>query len=364
MGMKPISAYSTGRNNNFNLLRMLAAIGVLISHAYPVSLGKDAVQPLQGLLDGITMGRVCVYLFFVISGFFITKSFVQSASLRRFLIARALRLFPALIVVLCVTTLVAGTVLTSAEPAAFWYEVPGYIWRNATLYPMDYDLPGVFEDNPWPKTINGSLWTLFYEVICYVGVLLGGVLGLLTRQWVYLAAFLVAVGLYITAPWLPLSHGVRPLIDLGLPFVTGSAFYVWRRILPLSPVVAVVLAASAILVHGTAAFQPVFIIALSYGVFVVGYWNSAILLHYNRIGDYSYGIYIYAFPIQQILVWSGIVNPLVNIAIALPLTLACAIASWVFVEKPALKLKPIATPTLGRNVEAPRLGNPIKGNLE
>lgn len=360
MGMKTIDVYSARRDNNFNLMRMLAAIGVLISHAYPISFGKDAVQPLQDLLGGISLGHVSVYLFFAISGFFITKSFVQSASLRRFLIARALRLFPALIVVLGATVLFAGTFLTSAEPATFWYEAPGYIWRNTTLYPMDYDLPGVFEDTPWPETINGSLWTLFYEVICYIGVFLGGALGLLTRPWMYLAAFLVAVGLYVTAPWLPLSHGVRPLIDLGLPFVIGSAFYVWRRILPLSPVVALTLAAIAILAQGTTAFQPAFVLALSYGVFVIGYWPYPILMHYNRIGDYSYGTYIYAFPIQQILVWSGIEDPLINIAVALPLTLACAVASWMLVEGPALKLKPKASLTKGRNPEASQFENPQK----
>src|SRR6056297_3224354 len=91
-----------GRNNHFNLLRMLAAIGVLVSHAYPISLGAGVEEPLERFLDGMSLGGVSVLIFFSISGFFITKSFFFTVSWKRFLAARALRLFPALFVVLIV----------------------------------------------------------------------------------------------------------------------------------------------------------------------------------------------------------------------------------------------------------------------
>jgi peptidoglycan/LPS O-acetylase OafA/YrhL len=148
-----------GRDNNFNLLRMLAAAGVLVSHAYPIARGPDAEQPLESLL-GMTLGTVCVYVFFAISGFFIAQSFERAATPGAFLRARALRLFPALAVVLCVTVLVAGLWLTTAPPPVYWAAVPEYLVRNLTLFFLRYDLPGVFEDNPLGPGINGSLWTL------------------------------------------------------------------------------------------------------------------------------------------------------------------------------------------------------------
>ena len=125
-----IADRAAGRDNNFNLLRILAAVGVLVSHAYPISLGADAAEPLSALLGGVTLGTVSVMIFFSISGFFITRSFAGRASLGRFFQARALRLFPALIVVLIVTVLVSGLWLTTATLGEFWAATPAYFVRN------------------------------------------------------------------------------------------------------------------------------------------------------------------------------------------------------------------------------------------
>ena len=103
-----IADRASGRDNNFNLLRILAALGVLVSHAYPISLGAGTPEPLSALLGDVTLGTVSVMIFFSISGFFITRSFAGRTSLARFMQARCLRLFPALIVVLIVTVLVCG----------------------------------------------------------------------------------------------------------------------------------------------------------------------------------------------------------------------------------------------------------------
>lgn len=155
-GTKKIGDRNEGYNNNFNLLRMLAATGVLVSHAYPISLGADAVEPLASLLKGKTLGGLCVMIFFVISGFFIARSFARMSSLGSFLRARALRLFPALVVVLAVTVL-AAAVLTTANATVYWVAVPEYYLRNVTLFFLKYELPGVFETNPYGGAINGSL---------------------------------------------------------------------------------------------------------------------------------------------------------------------------------------------------------------
>ena len=347
MGRVTIGDRAIGRENNFNLLRMLAASGVLVSHAYPISLGPEAVQPLQRWLDGHTLGQVSVYLFFAISGFFITQSFVRSASWRRFLAARALRLFPALVVVLGVTVVVAGTFLTTAPPERFWAEAPGYILSNLSLARLDYDLPGVFEATPYGTAINGSLWTLFYEVVCYMGVFAAGLLGLLSRPRAFSVALVLAIAACLAVPMLPmeLPRKVELLADLALPFAIGSGFFVWGRVLPLSPLLALVLAGLAVAAHGTPFFHAALVLALSYGVFVAGYWPSEFLQRYNRLGDYSYGTYIYAFPIQQLVASSGVTDPIVNMALALPATIACAVVSWTLVERPALKLKPRRTRT-------------------
>lgn len=327
---------SSGRDNHFNLIRMIAASGVLVSHAYPISLGPRAVEPLEHWLNGITLGTVCVYVFFAISGFFIAKSFDRSPSLGRFLRARALRLFPALALVLLLTVLVAGLFLTTAPAATFWAAAPDYLWRNLTLVHLRYDLPGVFETNPYGPPINGSLWTLFHEVMCYAGVFLAGLLGLLRARWLFALALAAFLGLQFLAPELALPGRVHVFLDLAFPFAIGTAFYVWRDIVPLRLSWGAVLAVLAALAYATPVFDMVFALALSYWVFLIGLARAPRLLAYNRLGDYSYGTYIYAFPVQQVMAYLGITLPLTNMALAFPLTLLLAVLSWHMVEKPAL----------------------------
>lgn len=334
-----ISERSVGRDNNFNLLRMIAATGVLVSHAYPLTLGPAAVQPLEKILKGTTLGTVSVLVFFSISGFFIARSFDRKASLRTFVLARVLRLFPALAVVLAVTIVVAGLFLTQASPSVFWARADDYFLRNLTLFQLLYPLPGVFMNNPYGPGINGSLWTLSYEVLCYIGVFICGVLGLLRRPRAFVFAVLGFLGLYAIALAFDLHPRFEALMKLGLPFLTGMAFYVWRRSIPLSPFISLALFVIAAAFWITPLFLPVFTIALTYAVFVVGYAKSPIAEKYNTLGDYSYGTYIYAFPIQQIVAQSGVESPLMNMAVAFPLTLVFAVLSWHLVERPAIRLR-------------------------
>lgn len=330
---------AAGKDNNFNLLRILAALGVLVSHAYPIALGAGTPEPLSAILGGVTLGTVSVMMFFSISGFFITRSFAGRRSVGQFFKARTLRLFPALVVVLLVTLFVAGMWLTTAAAGAFWAAAPKYFLRNLTLFAPLYDLPGVFVSNPYGQAINGSLWTLNYEVLCYLGVVLAGLAGLLTRPlW-----FAVALLGFAAAYGVNMTHTLHPRIDnlllLGLPFVIGMAFWVWRRVIPLSFPLAAAFLGLALLLRQTAIIEPVLALALSYTTFVIGYAKIPVIAGYQRMGDYSYGTYVYAFPAQQMLASFGVVTPFANMALALPLTLLCAVLSWHLVEAPAMRLK-------------------------
>ncbi len=335
-GWISVGSVSSGRQNNFNLIRMVAASGVLVSHAFPITLGPAAVQPFERWLDGITLGEVCVFVFFALSGFFITKSFDRGGDWRRFLIARAYRLYPALVCVLCLTVVVAGLVLTRVDAASFLRAAPVYIVHNLMLVNPVYSLPGTFIDNPYGPAINGSLWTLFYEVLCYAGVFAVGIAGQLRRGPLTIAILVALTALSITDEVITLPGRISNIADLAWPFALGGGVYLWREHIPLSPLVVVGLAGLAVLARGTASFPMVFTLALTYGAFWIGFARWRPLLSYNRLGDYSYGTYIFAFPIQQILAGSGVVDPYINMALALPATYACAVLSWHLIEAPAL----------------------------
>lgn len=134
------------------------------------------------------------------------------------------------------------------------------------------------------------------------------------------------------------DHRLELLLYLGLPFAIGASFWVLRDHVPLSPVLTIVLAIGTVFCSGTIFFRPIFCLALVHGIFVLGYAKIPLIGAYNKIGDYSYGVYIYAFPVQQLLVFHGFTGAERNILAALPVTLFLAVLSWHAVEKPMLRL--------------------------
>ena len=359
--MRSLHDSAIGRNNNFNLLRMIAASAVLISHAYPISLGRMATEPLESTL-GMSLGELAVLTFFAISGFFISQSFDRRSSFIAFLVARILRVYPGLFVVLLATILIIGPVFTSMPIASYFSdrETSLYLIRNFTLKWLQYDLPGVFHDNPYPAAINGSLWTLFYEVVCYGLVAAVGTLGMATRHWRFAAFLAIYSVFYLALKSIDLrNHALLfGFQQLTLPFVQGMALYQFRRFVSLNAIVCALCGAAALWAHGTPWFQEIFVFFWSYLIFYLGYlpWGAPVKV-YNRIGDYSYGMYIYAFPCEQIgaAIWKGI-STFDLIAVSFPTALCCAILSWNLVEGRALSQRMVISTWLERKLLASARG--------
>lgn len=333
-----------GRDNNYTLIRFIAALCVLVSHAFPITGGPGAVDPL-GAATGLSLGTAAVYVFFGISGFLIAQSYARTASPGAWVLARGLRIFPALAVVLVLTVLVLGPVVTTL-PSATYAQAPetwSYLPRNLSLAQLQYELPGVFTGNPYGPAINGSLWTLIHEVACYAALLAAGLLGALRQRRLGLliagyAAFYA--GLPLAAQAVDLPGKLLAFRDLSLPFVFGVLLFLWRDRVPLSWPVGVALAVLAWLGWGSLIGPALFAVALVYGVLLIAYRVDGPIRAFNRLGDYSYGIYIYAFPMQQLAVhlWPGH-GALTNVALAAPATLVFAILSWHLIERPALASK-------------------------
>ena len=337
--------YANGRDNNLNLLRMLAALGVLVSHAYPIALGAGAIQPLEPLL-GMSLGSLCVKVFFVISGFLITQSFERSRNVSYWAAARVLRLFPALIVVVVLTALVLGPAVTVLSLADYFADpnVGTYILRNITLVSLQYELPGVFEQNPYGGAINGSLWTLFHEATCYAVVLLCGLVGLVgspRRLFVFLVFFFGLIVLLETLQWGESLHvRISAFFDLAVPFGVGMLFFALRQSLRLSYLIGLLSIPLVVFAYPTPFGFVAFNLCLGYWILLLAYLPSGRIRSYNLLGDYSYGIYVYAFPVQQLcmFIFSDI-TPVGNMLLATPPTVILAMLSWHTVEKPALSVK-------------------------
>lgn len=342
---------SQGRDNNFNLIRMVAATAVLVSHAFPIALGAGAREPLQASV-GHTLGHLAVMVFFIISGFLIMGSFHRSSSRMSFVLARVLRLFPGLAVNLVFVALVMGPVVTVLSPGVYFalQDTYAFVLRNLALVPLVYTLPGVFADLPFPAIV-GSIWSLRHEVACYAGLFVAGLAG----AWKTGRRATLVLGLYAVAglvlSQVALPGLLRMLLSLSLPFAAGMALHVWRDRVPLSVVGVLGAAGLAWLAHGTAVQYPALVAALAYGTFWLAYVPGGILRRYNRVGDYSYGVYLYAFPLQGFAVWLfGPQTPLANMLYSAPPTLLLAVLSWHLVEAPAMARKAWLLAALSRAV--------------
>jgi len=332
------------RRNNFGALRLLAAIMVIFSHSVLLP-GNGAADPFTGLSGYVHTGGLGLFIFFVISGFLVTKSWDSHPNLRAFVGKRALRIMPALIFVTVLSVVVLGplqsedslgTYFTSATTGTF-------LWRNVLLHPS-YFLPGVFTHNP-SGFVNGSLWTLPYEVTLYALAPIVGTLCVLThRRWPVLIALVIV--------YLPLARVAATLIPvievdlgellvLGRYFVAGAVLYLFRDRIPWRGGIAAGLAVLWVLSWRQQWTEWIFSLVVPYEVIYISRLDLPAVRSIGRKRDLSYGLYLLGFPVQQVIMdWSGDhIGPLALFALALPCTAVLATVSWYLVEAPALSLK-------------------------
>ncbi len=348
---RTLGSFVAGRDNNFNLIRFLAASAVLVSHSFALSTGTSASEP-WGRLLGITPGSTAVEIFFLTSGFLVTASLVRRKDVRSFALARMLRIYPGLFVAVSLTVLAVGSSFTSLSPSSFFTNAQTWIYwaRTTTLVTnVAHLLPGAFEGNPWRFAVNSSLWTLPYELTMYavlaltwiaVACLHKSASGLFERVIVALAAVLMLT--YLLLIGIVTSSALR----LSAMFFVGSALYVLKDRVPMSGrIFAVVLAVLIASMFEKKVFAYCYPLALPYLVFYLAYVPGGIVRSFNRIGDYSYGIYIYAWPVQQMTaaLVPG-VKPLEMFVLSYLGTCTLAVASWHLIEKPSLAMKSEASP--------------------
>ena len=332
--------FDGSRRNNFTALRIAFAWSVLFGHSFAIS-GYPQLNPLKAVFEGsIWIGAIAVNGFFVISGFLVTASLRKRGPID-YGLSRCLRIYPALLVCVLVSVFLLGTALTTLPTPTYLTEADtrSYLWNATALFVMQSDLPGVFDTHP-RQAMNGSLWTLTVEVACYLLLALAGLLGLLRSRALANAA-LIAVflaGLFYFE-WLPLIGRQGNWARLGLYFLLGVACHVNRNTIPLDGRLALGFAVVFYLGLGEDWFRWTAPLALTYLVFFLAYRTPFIDLE-ERIGDPSYGIYIYAWPVQQLVVhWYPREGPYFNTLVASVIVVVLALLSWHLLEKPALGLK-------------------------
>ena len=333
-----LSEAAVGRDNNYTLLRLVAALAVIVSHGFAIVLGGPENEPWRETL-GLTAGGLAVDVFFVISGFLVTRSLDFRRSGSEFIAARILRIFPGLLVNLLFVAFVLGPLLSTLAFSEYFRNPKTllFVLHNLQMLALPYPetaLPGI-------AIANGSLWTLPVEVCCYV-VLVGSWVAwnrLRTRSWLDVVLMLAALLAITVATW---RYSQSAGFNLAWMFASGALSYGARSRIRLKAswsmlLLALLLAASI----DHRAFQVALLLACPYLVFCAAYLPSGKVRLANRLGDYSYGTYIYGFPIQMAVfailptasVWQ-------HVGLSIVVTLLLAILSWHVVESPALKMVP------------------------
>jgi peptidoglycan/LPS O-acetylase OafA/YrhL len=345
--------------NNFDFLRFTFALAVILSHSYALLRGGEAEPLMRSTRGQISLGALAVDSFFIISGFLVTHSWLHSASTSSYFKKRILRIYPAFVVAtLAVVAIVFP--LASKSGLRIYAAVRPMSVLGSMVQLRGYEPPGLFPAN-LSHAANGSLWSISYEFWCYAGIALFGLCGVLKRRWLLAAIFCAAISISLVFLGWKLTPGGKFFgVVLGFPafwarllpyYLAGTLFYLYRNSIPRSAGIASAAAGSialgAVIPFGLAVVLP---ISWTYLIFWFAFHPTVQLHGWARFGDFSYGLYLYAFPIQQLLImWSGVrLSPITLFASAVPFTILAAIVSWHVVEKRFLRMKPIGVEGSGR----------------
>jgi len=323
------------RSDNLQVTRFFAAVFVIVAHAYILCTGTNKGDWFVRITDGqVTMGFVAVSIFFFCGGLLIAKSAERTQKAKIFFVARAKKIFPPLFAV-TISSMVLGCIITELD---FWdYWKNSQTWRyllNSVLL-LQHDLPRVFEHAPYVSTVNGSLWTLPVEFLCYIGCFFAYKISIMKKSrffWTLPAVILVIVFSGIYGGNVPLLKSmVSPLVF----FYAGMLCYVYREYIILKwqyACVCIILLLIASKLH-----------ILTYGLYVlfpyillVFWYNCRPVTRISVLGNFSYGMYLWAYPIQQtfILASGNRMSPISNIILSLPMAIIMGMVTFYAIEKP------------------------------
>jgi peptidoglycan/LPS O-acetylase OafA/YrhL len=325
------------RSNALNAWRLVFAACVIMQHSWPLT-GRRMDSPFTQLAT-----QAWVDGFFAISGFLITSSWLRNPRLREYAAARFLRIFPGLWVCLLVVAFVIapiGVALQHGQPLSLPSQL-AWVANNGVLNIFHASIDGTPKNVPWPGVWDGTLWTLIFELICYIAVAVLGIVGLLNRRWTIPTIFLLSViGVAVTGYSVMAPETIPQMVArFAVMFSAGALLYQFRDKIPaqwslVAVCIALVIGAALLPNYRVWAALP-----LAYAVIVSGALVKKPQLRLRN--DISYGIYIYGWPIQQLLVIMGLasLHPLMFFTVATAATVPLAAASWFIVEKRAMNLR-------------------------
>lgn len=343
--MKTLDQLAARDKNSFGLLRLCAALMVIVSHGVMLAAGNPNIQPLLSSTD-YPIGGHAVHIFFTLSGFLIAGAWVAKPEIVHFLAGRFLRLYPALIAVTLTLLLVCALYLSHPANPAYLFSKESILFFLRTILFLDGggSLASILPQDKMLGAILATVWTLRFELICYLSIpIVLAVIGskrALALGIVGLILALCAIEISIFGHAYRQATMLESFARLTFAFYLGVAAWMLRDRIPVSAILAAALLAAAYFGLHTDIAKPLQIIAVGYWAFWLGSLKFGPLTKLANREDISYGIYLIGYPIQQaVALWQPMQGQpaILHIALSLLITVPLAILSWRLIENPSLR---------------------------
>ena len=337
--------------NGLGLMRLVLAMLVLISHGFIAGCyGPDPLETFSG--GTISFGPMAVHGFFVISGYLVSQSWDRLRSMPAYFTRRALRLFPGYWVCLLVTALVIAPLMWLLQQGSlteYWVATPSpwsYVWNNFALMQRQWTVGSVAAGQPseWTGYLNPSLWTLPHEFACYIALMFIASVGAIKKRSVWPILVFVAVFLnYALDPtharWLSRIYAQPSVTRLPIYFAAGVVWWCWADRVQVSKLVWLAIATLAVVATGFGQYHWVMPFCMAAILFPLAAWLRTPRFLANN--DYSYGIYLYATPLERVLAILKLpfASAWLFCLLATALVLPFAMLSWHLCERPSLELR-------------------------
>jgi peptidoglycan/LPS O-acetylase OafA/YrhL len=336
-----ISEFLNKEKNNLDLMRIILACLVIVGHSNALNGSGDYwIDPIEHFFEFTYSGALAVKLFFFISGLVVTNSYLSKKSPVYFIASRFFRIMPALLFVLLMTVFVFGPILTKYNVSDYWSQLNYYAYiRHNIIFYSNNLLPGVFHDNLYPNIVNGSLWTLRYEVGCYIVLLvLFMLLGNKNKYY-----FIVPIVLITIDALLPMKFKLFFTDDypqkylLPMCFSYGVLFAILKDKIKIDIFLVAIPILLFFLFKDTRYVEVIFIIASCNMLIYLA--SRKFVLKFKPKHDISYGIYLWGFLIQQSLFhFFGHIFIGFHCLIAIVVSIIFGLISFVYIERPFMKI--------------------------
>ncbi|OEM24374.1 hypothetical protein BHF22_03330 [Escherichia coli] len=338
--MKTVSDVLSRDNNNLDLIRIVAAVMVIYGHSFFLANNHGARELITQFFPFTYSGSIAVKIFFFISGLLVTTSLIRTQSVPKFVISRFFRIYPAYVAVILITSLILGPMLSSLDISTYLKgdSLFRYIYGNLQLN-VQHVLPGLFSDNIYKSAVNGSLWTIYYEVCAYVSILaLFAVTGLKNKNITTLTCIAVIVlPVFGWNSYVFINSTNKDIFLLPPCFALGVIYAVNKEKISVNLLIPVGFFAFYCIVNNIVIKQIMFYFSLC----TLSLYISSLqfILKIKIKNDISYGVYLWGFFVQQcVYKFLPNISLISNQIISIALSMCIAYVSFITIEKPCITL--------------------------